>query len=233
MEKKESRKDISSQEDIAVSPKKEGRSTASRMSPFYNRVFGIIKFILGVCLLPFVYSFTVSFCRQFGLLETWLQNYFWRGVVVFLIVYLFIWEPVIIYSKGQKLMELTFSFIKPLVRVAPYLFPIYALLLFLSYLILSLFIKSADLAGYFIFFLGFSIAMHLVFSAKTVRSKQEDFLKANYIFGSSFIYITSLCLVAVFLNSIFTSFSLIEFITSAYRIAVDIVYAVFKQLFLR
>lgn len=203
-----------------------------RISGISSKVFGIIKFILGLIVLPFVYSSTISFLKEFSAIEKILQNHFWAGVISFLIVYLFIWEPVKIYTRGQKILELIFKFFAPLVRVAPYLLPIYFILIFAGYLILSSLIKSGEFLNYSVFLLGFTLALHLVFSAKTIRSKQGDFLKANYIFGFSLIYLINLLLLAFCLNIAFEGFSFVNFANYSFQVAKEIFIAVFKQFFL-
>ncbi len=214
--------------------KKEFPKTEQDFKPgLSSKLFGIIKFILGICLLPFVYSTSLAFLNQFSLVEKSIQGYFWSGISTLLIVYLFIWEPAVIYVKGQKLLEMIFIFFKPLVRLAPYVLPVYTILLFIIYGLLSLVIKSAWLVRYSIFLIGFTLALHLVFSAKSIRSKKSDFLKANYIFGFSLVYIINLGIVAFCINLIFREFSFVNFCNSAFQAAGNIFYAVFKQLFLR
>ena len=204
-----------------------------QLSQAGNKAFGLIKLILGICLLPCVYTFTTAFLKQIGLIEKSLQCYFWAGVNTLLIVYLFIWEPAKIYKWGHKLLEIIFNFVKPLVKFAPYLLPIYTIVLFIVYGLLSLMIKSSWLIGYTIFLAGLSITLHLVFSAKSIRGKKGDFLKANYIFGFSFIYIINVMILAFCLNLTFNEFSFVNFSNNAFQSAGDIFYAVFKQLFLR
>ena len=194
MRKKESLKKEIPESDIG--------KPAPKISGFSAGAFGVIKFILGVSLLPFVYSLSVSFLKEFRLIDPQLQSYFWSGVVSLLVVYLFIWEPAAVYAKGQKLVEVIFQFFHPLVKFAPYLLPVYTLILFVAYAFAAVTFKSADTINYFVFLFGFSMAMHLVFSAKSMRSKQGDFLKANYIFGFSFIYIVNIALLAVGLSFI-------------------------------
>ncbi|MDD5166628.1 MAG: hypothetical protein PHQ57_04505, partial [Candidatus Omnitrophica bacterium] len=169
-----------------------GGGLRGKMSAFSGKAFGIIKFILGICFLPFVYSISISFLSEFDLIEKSLGSHFWSGVVSFLIIYLFILEPVKLYAKGQKLLELIFNFFKPLVKVAPYLLPVYTIILFALYWPLSLLFPGPGTTKTFVFLFGFSMALHLVFSAKTMRAKKGDFLKGNYIFGFSFIYILNL-----------------------------------------
>lgn len=214
------------------SPKPEN-NLLPRLPGFSARVFGSIKFVLGICFLPFVYSASVSFLNEFAIIEKSIQNHFWWGLISFLIIYLFIWEPAIIYTRGQRLVGLIFVFFKPLVRVAPYLLPIYTIVSFITYWILSFIFKnSTGLINYFIFLFGFSIGLHLVFSAKSIRSKQAGLLKANYIFGFSLIYIINLILLAFFLNFIFEKFSVVNFLNNSFQIAKSIFGCVFKQLFL-
>lgn len=209
-----------------------GLGGGSKIGVFSHRALSIVKFIIGVCLLPFVYSVSVSFLNEFNIVEKLFQNYFWAGVISFIIIYLFVYEPAIIYNKGQRLLGIVFQFLKPLVKVAPYLLPIYTILIFIVYLIFSSAIKTKESIGYFIFFFSFSLALHLIFSAKSIRSKQGDFLKANYIFGFSFVYIIDLVLLAFCLNVIFKEFSFVNFFNNSFQTGKNIIYATFKQLFL-
>ncbi|MBU0548651.1 MAG: hypothetical protein KJ710_02350 [Candidatus Omnitrophica bacterium] len=205
---------------------------SSKISGLSSKAFGIIKFILGIVLLPLVFSSASSFLNEFGRVSGNLQAIFWSGVICFLVIYLFIWEPVVIYSKGHKLLEIIFSFFKPMVNVAPFLMPIYAILVFIIYGLLSLPVKSSWLIKYAIFLIGFSAILHLVFSAKTIRTKKGDFLKGNYIFGFSFIFILNLALLALGFSLIFKEFSFVNFCNISFTIASNIFYAIFKQLFL-
>ncbi|MDD5477547.1 MAG: hypothetical protein PHG87_05025 [Candidatus Omnitrophica bacterium] len=205
---------------------------SSKISGLSSKLFGLVKVILAVLILPFVYSSVVSFLNEFAQVDKYLQQIFWNGTITFLAVYLFIWEPVIIYNKGHKLLEIMFSFFKPMVNVAPFLLPIYTILFFILYGLLSLGIKDNWLIEYALFLIGFSSILHLTFSAKTIRSKKGDFLKANYIFGFSFIFILNITLLAFGFSLIFSKFSFVNFCNISFEIAKSIFYAVFKQLFL-
>lgn len=204
----------------------------SKFSGLSRWIFGVTKFILGILLLPLVYAVSVSFFKELGFVDKALQDYFWSGVISLVIVHLLIWEPAIIYAKGHKILEVVFSYFKPLVRVAPYLLPIYAIVLFTLYTILSNIIKSPDLLNYFVFLFGLSISLHLIFSAKTLRSKKDDFLKGNYIFGFSFVYIINIMILAFFLNLILDKFSFVNFSNQSFQITKGVIKVAFKQLFL-
>lgn len=211
---------------------KPGKIT-QKISALGSKIFGVIKLLLGLCLLPFVYAATVSLLSELTLVDKIAQGYFWLGIASFLAIHLFIWEPAVVYAKGHKILEIIFNFVKPLVRVAPYVLPIYTIVLFVGYQLLSLAIKSVWLLRYSIFLLSFSVILHLVFSAKSVRSKKGDFLKGNYIFGFSFIYIINLMLLSLCLSFILKEFSVVNFFNNTFSTATNILYAVIKQLFLR
>lgn len=216
---------------IRPQPREEPKGTGKKASWIANKIFDVIKLILGLCLLPFVYSATVSFLSQITYIELSLQNYFWSGVITLLLVYLFVWEPAVVYEKGHKLLEIIFSFFQPLVKVAPYLLPIYTIVVFILYLFLSVFIRQSWLIEFAMFLFGLSMSLHLVFAAKSIRSKKGDLLKSNYIFGFSFMYILNIGLISLFLNFIFREFSFVNFCNSAYSIAGSIFKAIFSQLF--
>ncbi|MDD5464894.1 MAG: hypothetical protein PHP73_00890 [Candidatus Omnitrophica bacterium] len=205
---------------------------SSKMSGLSSKLFGLVKVLLAVLILPFVYSSVISFLNEFAQVDKYLQQIFWNGTITFLAVYLFVWEPVIIYNRGHKLLEIMFSFFKPMVNVAPFLLPIYTILFFIIYGLLSLGIKDSWLIEYTLFLIGFSSILHLTFSAKTIRSKKGDFLKANYIFGFSFIFILNIALLAFGFSLIFSKFSFVNFCNISFDIAKSIFYAVFKQLFI-
>jgi hypothetical protein len=222
MAKKESLKSDKSSDD--------GLGAVKPPAGISQKAFGIIKLALGICLLPVVYAFTLAFLKSLSAVDRSSLNLFWAGGITFLLLYLFVWEPAIIYAKGQRLLEIVFTFFKPLVKVAPYLLPIYTIILFAAYSAASFFNK--DLLGYFVFFFGFTMALHLVFSARSMRSKQGDLLKANYIFGFSFIYIVNILITALILNLLFDKYSFVGFFNSSYHIAKGILHAILRQVFL-
>ena len=209
-----------------------GGGLKSKLSTFYNRSFGFIKLLLGVCLLPFIYSSTRAFLNEGLTLDKSLSTWFSSGIISFLIVYLFVYEPVPVYARGQKILEALFRFFAPLVKVAPYLLPIYTILLLLLFPLYTLFDKSALGLKVFMLLCGFSISLHLVFSAKSLRSKQGDFLKSNYIFGFSFIYIINIAILALGFSLFFPKYSFVNFCNQTFTLAQGIFTAVFRQLFL-
>lgn len=211
--------------------KPKGPVKSSPISGLSAKAFGIIKFILGLCLLSFVYSSTISFLGEFQVADLVWRKFFWSGVIAFLIVYLFVFEPAIIYQKGHRMLEIVFSFFAPLVKVAPYVIPIYTIIIAILYSIVATFSSSVKTLHTLVFLFGFTLGLHLVYSAKTLRTKQGDFLKGNYIFGFSFVYVINIFIAAFCVNLIFEKFSLVNFCNNSYQIATGIYTSIFKQLF--
>jgi len=212
-----------SEQEPKVSPK------LAKLSHYF---FGITKVLIGVSLLPFVYSSTISFIIGLESVDKVIQGAFWFGVASLVIIHLLIWDVGVIYAKGHKILEVLFNYIKPLVKVAPYLLPIYAIVVCIIYSILSMFVKSADLLNSFVFLLGASISLHLIFSARTLRGKKDDFLKGNYIFGYSFVYILNMVLLSFCLSIAVNKFSFIDFCGKFILTGKEVFISIVRQLFL-
>lgn len=147
----------------------------SGMAKFWDKSFGAIKLIIGVCLLAFVYSSTIAFLNEFQTADAIWRKYFWDGVIGFLIVYLFVFEPAKIYAKGHKMLEVVFRFFAPLVKVAPYVIPIYAIIIAILYSLAMTMGSSVRILNSLVFLFGFSLALHLVFPPRPCGAKKGIF----------------------------------------------------------
>jgi hypothetical protein len=203
----------------------------SKLQALTKRSLSVFKLLLGLSFLTFVYSSTKAFVAEFSNIELRYQRPLWEGLVAFVIVYFFVYEPAKVYQKGQKILEVIFKFFAPLVKVAPYVLPIYTILLFCLYPLFALIFPYDETLVYFVFLFGFSLALHLVFGAKSLRTKTGDFLKANYIFGFTLVYIIDVLLFSLLLNLVFEKFSFVDFFNVAYKTSHEIIVAVIKQIF--
>ncbi|MCX7926742.1 MAG: hypothetical protein N2606_01170 [Candidatus Omnitrophica bacterium] len=207
-----------------------------RLSPgvrhIVNRVLSVIKLILGLCFLALVYTGSFGFLKELKNADPRLQRDFWAGVITFVLIYLFLYEPMPVYQKGQKILAFLFKFFAPLVKFAPYVLPIYTILACAFYPLVSLFWKEPAVLEYFIYFTGLSLAFHLIMTARTLKNRQDDFLKANYIFGFTLVYVLNLILVALLFQLLLDRFSFYRFWVSAFEESQRIWQAVFRQIFI-
>lgn len=195
-----------------------------------EKVLGVIKFIVGVLLLPLVFGITFGFCKEISVLEKTYLVYFIAGIVAYLVIHLFVWEPQFLYKKGQRILEILFGFFTPLVKIAPYLLPIYTILSFIIYFILIIFIKNLILLNILMFLFGFTLILHIKFTSDDLKAK-ESFLKSDYIFGFSLIYILNVILVALFISMVLNDFSIPNFLRESFQIAKFIILRIFTQFF--
>lgn len=202
-----------------------------KLQDLAHKLLAVLKLLLGLTFLAFVYAGSRGFFSKFRLADADLQTCFWSGIVAFLITHLFIYEPAVVYAKGQKILAFVFKFFAPMVKIAPFVLPIYSMLVFASYPLLKMMFTPKDSAGIVVFLGGFSWALHIVFSAKTLRSRQGDFLKANYIFSFTLIYILDLLLIAFMLSLLVDKFSFVAFFQSSFEAARNLWMMVTRQIF--
>jgi hypothetical protein len=192
----------------------------------------VLKSIIVVFLLPWFYSFTAAFITELKTISEKSFNSFAAGIISFLIIYLFIYVPGKFYQQEQKVTEATFRFISPLVKLAPFVLPIYTIIIFLIYCLLAFLFKAEIPLELFMFLLGFSIIFHLTFTAKTLRSRKVDFLMINYLFSFGLIYVINVALLSLGFSILFEQFSWLNFCKTSFQTNSSIVSSVFSQLFL-
>ncbi|MFQ5681390.1 MAG: hypothetical protein ACE5GG_05010 [Candidatus Omnitrophota bacterium] len=175
------------------------------------KAISILKLIICVLLLPVSLAGTSALLDGLHKINDAGQAFFWSGVFGFFVVDLVICRLSGIYKKGQRLVEVVFGFLSPLLKVAPYLFPVWTIAVLLSFLSVRLFVDIPMVRDAFLFLSGFSLVLHLVYSVSGLRARGDDFLRAGYFFLVSFVYPISIFILAVALSCLSAEFSLGEF----------------------
>jgi len=216
----------------------------------------ILKILLVIALIPFVYSFSSSFYYELGHLNLHSKNQslFIVGLVAYLGLHAAIYKPKYLYILGHELTHAVAVWILGgkvfgikvsskggsvhtdrssfFVSLAPYLFPFYTIVISLAYLLSSLFLNLSHLAPYFLFTVGFTLSFHIVMTVEFLKIKQPDIIKSGYVFSMLFIYIVNLNLLAVILSWVFSGFSLETFYTASINTGINFYQSIFMQLFL-
>ncbi len=196
-----------------------------------NKIVDVLKFIFFILLIPVTVGSSLGFLKGLQAINTTCLNSFSLGAVVFLFVYLFLLEPQGVYDYGQKIMGDIFRFFAPLVEVAPFFLPVYSLLILIAFFFASFFPNLKGYAPYFMFFISFTLMMHFVFTAKTLREKDGSVLKPNYFFEFSLIYIVNLSILASLFGLVFSDFSSAEFFSTIADVTSKVYTGIFNQLF--
>ncbi len=217
----------------------------------------ILRFFFGVLLLPVAIAVSIALYRQLISLEdigSPQQIYFFYGIIAYSIFHLLIYRPAKLYIFSHELLHTVSSWLfggktkqfqitdkggsvtttksNTFINLAPYLFPIYAILIWLVYFLFSFFYNLERYRNPFLFLIGLSLAFHIIFSAELLKTKQSDLVKSGYLFSISIIYIVNISIVAFALNLIFPSFSFVDFFKSSYQTVGDIYSFLFRHLFL-
>jgi len=197
-----------------------------------ERLISIIKFSIAVFILPILIGVTVSLSSHIADLPKNIGNYFLWGIISYLILHLFIGEPIAIYEKGQDMVGVIFKFFSPAVDVLSFCLPIYTIIVLIVYLLISLFSDISSYAGIFAVLISFSMAFHIINSAKFLSFRGDDFLKAHYFFSLELVYILNIFITATFLRCLSSDFSFLNFFNTSLRATKYIYFLLIKQLFI-
>lgn len=216
----------------------------------------ILRFILGILLLPFSMGVSLALYQQLGKVHT-LNNYqlfFLYGVGTYVVLHIVFYRPAFPYVFGHELMHALSTWISggkvksfkasakggevktsksnSFISLSPYCFPIYTILLALLYSISALFFDLGRYVLTFIFLVGFSLAFHLIITVDFLKTKQPDLIKTGYILSLSLIYMVNISILGLILSLIFPDISFLDFIQNSIQSAFNIYAAVVKQFFM-
>ncbi|MEK6714851.1 MAG: hypothetical protein AABY43_02235 [Candidatus Omnitrophota bacterium] len=212
-------------------PKGGGGGSGALAAAKSNKLVSILKLAIFLSILPVAIGISYGFLNTLSLLDEKITDLFWAGVAAFFLVDLVILKLSGLYKKGQKIIEIIFHFFAPLVKFAPYVLPIYTILILVFSAAVSFFKDISPYRDTLLFFTGFSIILHFVYTADALRSKQSDFLKAGYFFAIILIYLFNLIILAAALDKVIPEFSFVQFFQNACASTKDAYNAIFDQLF--
>lgn len=216
----------------------------------------LLRIIISILLLPACAAFTIGFYNNLSSIKIVSQSefVFILGMLSYSIMHLLLFKLNFLYVLGHEAMHAISTLFSGgkvtsmkvsgkegsvgtttpnfFVILAPYLVPIYTVLLAVLYFLLSFFTDVARFSGHFIFFTGFTLMFHLSYTAESIRGKQSDLIKTGYLFSLSLIYIANLIIVFSILSLLFKEVSFVSFISGSCQKVKDFYYYFWKQLFL-
>jgi len=196
-----------------------------------TRLVQVFKFIFFLVLIPLIVALTTGFIHELAELTRGQYQYFIWGMLSYLILHIFIYEPEPIYQYGKTLVADLFQFLSPLVKLAPVVLPIYSIVFLVLFYFTSFFFKNINLAHYYLFLISFTFSMHMIFIARELRAQDQTAFKPDYFFSITLVYVINVVIIALMLNLIFPTFSFIEFFRDVSQISRSIYYTIFHQLF--
>jgi len=180
-----------------------------------------VKEIIGILLLPLCVGVFQSMSRAFGAagdaMSVWIPMA--AGAGCWLIVYLFVPKQTWLYVIGHELTHVVWSWafggkLKEfklgkkgghvvvtrsnfLVALAPYFFPLYAVLVALVFGAVHHFWREPKAVPIFHLLLGAAYAFHVTWTIDILRTRQSDIVGQGYLFSAAVVFIGNL-LVLIF-----------------------------------
>jgi len=93
--------------------------------PLGNTVLAIMKFVLAVLLMPFVWAASVNFHGYVVAMPGTFDEFFFWGMFGFLVCFLFFYQFWGVYELGQKIVANIFQFMAPVNDVMAKIIPFY------------------------------------------------------------------------------------------------------------
>lgn len=187
-----------------------------------DMILGGGKFLFGVLLLPIVIAATTSFYEHIYDYSGISTEFFIYGLWGFLITFLFIYQFIGLYDSGQKMVGQVFSFTAPFDRFLMNLIPVFTILTLTAFFLVKKLSDSSGLDHYFMFFAGFTYAMHLILTAQSMQGNETSPIKPHYLLFMNIILILSIYLVVFSLDLVYGEWTISKFSGNVYDQAKDI-----------
>ena len=219
-------------------------------------IIKILRFILSVLLVPVCVAVTASFYKEIASIKGVSESglIFILGAFSYSALHLLLFKLDFLYVLGHEAMHAITTFFSGgkvlgmkvsgkegsvqtttpnlFVILSPYIVPVYVIVTALLYFTLSFFTDVSKLSGYFIFFMGFFLMFHLVYTSASIREKQSDLMKTGYLFSILLIYIINIAIVFFVISLLLPKVSFFDFISASFEKSKEFYYSLWKQLFL-
>lgn len=217
----------------------------------------ILRFFIGLLLIPIVIAITVSFIENLtgmeGVKSKSAEIFLW-GVLAYVVLHLFLHKPRYVYTVGHEVMHVFATWLSggkvksfsasndggsvastkanTFISLSPYFIPTHTLIISALYFIIPFFINIPGINRIYLFLAGFTLALHLVFTAEVLKVRQPDVIRTGYIFSLATIFIINIVIVAFLLSLLLEGASFKSFFNATYAGSKAIYIKVFKQLFM-
>lgn len=188
----------------------------------------ILKIVGFILILPLIIAALIAFQNQILTLPLKKEVWILWGAGSYVAVNLFVYDFKNAYDFGKSIIEKILTFFKP----AGYIVPIYSIFLIFFYVIAIILGKGVSLQPYFLFAIAFTLAMHLILTARDIYDSDSSILKAHYLFTFGIVFIVNLCIISLLLVWAIPESSFISFIKTFSSQTCHFYKLVYKALFI-
>jgi hypothetical protein len=185
----------------------------------------LIKFLLGLLLIPLVLASFRAFLTQLGAFTSdggSVQYYFFGGFLTYLVFQLAFFKPMRTYVFGHELTHAVWAMmfggrvkdftVRPtngkvvltktnfLINLAPYFFPIYTVIVVLIYFLLRAFGRDQQYFVYVIFAIGLTFSFHLALLVYAFSLGQSDIKKTGRLFSLTLVVLFNIIVAVLILK---------------------------------
>lgn len=180
-----------------------------------------VKFVIGILLLPVCFGAASALSRVVS--ATGNAQMFWvalvGGAACWLTVFLLLPKPMLIYVFGHELTHALWTWVcggrvkkfkasasrghviltksNFLIALAPYFFPLYAVLVILFFVIGHLIWNWQHYLPWFHFFIGAAYAFHITLTWHILQTRQTDITDQGYVFSIVVIWLGNVLVLLV------------------------------------
>ena len=165
-------------------------------------LIGLIKIFLATLLIPVVIASVLGFQNHLTTYPMEYQDFFLWGIMAFLLVFLFAYQFWGVYEFGQKIMGDIFKFSAPFNSIISYVLPFYFIIIMFLFYATTEFLGIKRYDPYFMFFSGFSLAMHTFLSAQDLQEQEKTPVKPSYLLTICVVVILNIVLMVLFMDLI-------------------------------
>jgi hypothetical protein len=163
-------------------------------------LFSVFKFILAILLLPVIVAATTGFERHLIFYPSNYESFLMWGIIAFLITFIFVYQFWGMHEFGLKVVAGIFRFIAPFNEFLARLVSFYLLITVLALYVIKNFFHISQYDHYLIFFVGFTLAMHILLVAQELQEQEKTPLKPTYLLSIGLVYIFNILLVVLLLD---------------------------------
>lgn len=185
----------------------------------------VIKFFYGVLLLPMCYVLlsTLIFVISKVVWNNHLVQHFIFGVVTYVFIHFFLYKPISIYVLSHELVHVISAYlcgskikkvristnrgsvnvdkVNTFIALSPYFVPLYSILVVLLWFVIRYLFKVGISVGLLSFFLGLTLAFHIILTVHAIYLGQQDLKISGWLFSAVLIF-TLNCIILITLFSV-------------------------------
>ena len=184
----------------------------------------ILKFIIALLAIPLVIAFSRSFyffINDIAFLSSRINFFIW-GLIGYMVIHILCFKPMYLYILSHEVIHVlatwvcgghitsfnvssnggnvTTSKTNSFIELSPYFVPLYSIFLIAIFPLARGLLSDLNITSLYIFVVGFTLGMHLIMTADSLKLRQPDLSRTGFIFSYMLIYISNLIIIALLIS---------------------------------